>query len=84
MPSKYKPVIWGEGNDPDYQSIEEAMRFHQVCSELWNSIASKLHNNKTLTFPSAMEDKNDLIDWLNGFLYVTSCLPDDWQILTQR
>ena len=50
------------GNDPDYQSIEEAMRFYQVCNELWNSIASKLHNNKTINFPNTIESKDNLID----------------------
>lgn len=65
------------GNDPEYQSIEEAMRFYQVCNELWNSIATKLHNNKTINFPSTMKDKDYLIDWLNDFLYVMAYLPDD-------
>lgn len=83
MPSKYMPVIWGEGNIPKYQSMEEVMRFHQTCSDLWNSIASKLHNNKTITFPSTMESKDYLVDWLEGFLYAADCLPDDWKILAK-
>lgn len=83
MPSIYMPVIWGEGNDPDYQSIDEAMRFHNTCNELWNLIAGNLHNNSSVSFPIPVASKNSLLDWLEGFLHATACLPDDWKILAK-
>ena len=83
MPSKYMPVIWGKDNPPNYQSIEEAMRFHNTCNELWNLIAGSLHNNSPVDFPIPVTNRESLLDWLEGFLHVTACLPNDWRILKE-
>jgi uncharacterized protein len=83
MPSTYMPVIWGQNNQPNYESIEEATRLHVTCGELWNLISGDLHNNNSLNFPFALADKNSLLDWLEGFLHATTCLQDDWKILAE-
>jgi len=83
MPSKYMPVIWGQNNQPNYENIDEAMRFHTVCSELWNLIAGGLHNNSPSNFPIPVASKDALLDWLEGFLHATACLPDDWKMLAE-
>lgn len=83
MQSKYTPVIWGQNNQPNYQNIEEAMRFHNTCNELWNLIAGSLHNNSSVSFPIPVASKEYLLDWLEGFLHANACLPDDWKILAE-
>ena len=83
MPSKYLPVIWGQNNQPNYQNIEEAMRFHNICNELWNVIADSFHNKRPSNFSIPVTDKASLLEWLEGFLHATACLPDDWKILVE-
>jgi len=83
MPSAYMSVIWGENNQPNYENIEEATRFHITCGELWNLISGDLHNSNSLNLPNALADKNSLLDWLEGFLHATACLQDDWKILAE-
>lgn len=59
------------------------MRFHNICNELWNVIADILHNKRPSNFPIPVTDKASLLEWLEGFLYATACLPDDRQILAK-
>lgn len=81
MPSRYLPIVWGQNNEPTFQSTEEVMRFHSTCNKLWNLLADNLHNKVPGSFPIPVDNTYTLLDWLTGFQYATACSPDDWKIL---
>ena len=83
MPSKYLPIVWGQDNEPKFQSMEEVIRFHSTCNKLWNLIADNLHTKVPGSFPIPVDNTHTLLDWLTGFQYATGCAPDDWQLLAK-
>jgi uncharacterized protein len=84
MPSEYTQVIWG-GEYPTYDTIEEALLYTRVTSELWNQTVIQLAEKPFLKLIMCEDEDGNLIidDWIDGFMTGAFLVPEDWDILYQ-
>ena len=80
-PSKYLPVIWGDGSV--FEDTSSAQEFLSLVMRHWNSIAATF-NSGEICLPLLLEDECGIAhgnDWASGFMCGMEFGKDDWALL---
>src|SRR3712207_1195543 len=87
MPSEWTRVIWGGGEGPDFESMEEALAIHGTLTGRYNAILRCLATEPESFDPvfwEGPEGKVIVTDWAAGFLEAVRLRPRAWEPLIRH
>ncbi len=84
MPSEWMPVVWGDDDDPVFDSMEQAQAISSLIMGHYNDIIRQLDQNRYRPIYDVDIDDSILWEtWLEGFGQAMRLRPESWRAYTQ-
>jgi uncharacterized protein len=88
VPSEWLPVVWGDEDGPEFNSVDEARRILDLIMRLHNSIIRTLQDAPQKFLPILYEERTaegrlefSAEEWCEGFITGTQLDADGWEAL---